>query len=486
MKTIGLLLFLLSLPFSVLAHTEEATVIHITDTGFEPEAVTIVEGGTVLFENVRKGRHWPASNIHPTHTAYPGSNIKKCDTEEASLIFDACRPLLTGEVYSFTFTKEGRWRYHDHEDPSLTGVIIVEDNPNFEEDRDGWSLVKWLSEILESIQYGLLRTYYALFPSALESRLGGERMFEIAHDDERLRKIVAIAGPSVVMDRILKESEGGTALDCHQEAHQVGRVSYEVFGADVFSKADASCHSGFYHGMMEALLTHEGTADLASRVHTLCNSLDTDFGIYSCLHGVGHGVMAYENYDLSQALSICERFPDDFSESSCFGGVFMENIITAQGFGAVPGHQTQWVREHDYHFPCSIVADDYQQGYECYQMQTSWMLTLSDFDWARVSYECSRAPKSLQFACFTSFGRDIAGAVHRDPQRILELCELAPKDGVAYDGCVYGAVNVVVEFWGPEVQDQGEEFCALVSEAGARERCFDTTSTRKAQILNEH
>lgn len=101
-------------------------LVEMTTTGFVPKTLTIKVGDTVTFVNKDSTRHWPASNIHPTHQTYPGSNIEKCGTSEQSTIFDACKGLMQGEEYSFTFDNFGRWPYHDHLKPSLAGTIVVE------------------------------------------------------------------------------------------------------------------------------------------------------------------------------------------------------------------------------------------------------------------------------------------------------------------------------------------------------------------------
>jgi plastocyanin len=88
------------------------TVVEITDDGFEPSTLTVSSGDTVTFENKSSDDAWPASNVHPTHQLYPG--------------FDAKKPLLSGESYSFTFTKAGSWGYHNHLEPDEQGTIVVE------------------------------------------------------------------------------------------------------------------------------------------------------------------------------------------------------------------------------------------------------------------------------------------------------------------------------------------------------------------------
>ena len=83
-------------------------------SGFSPNSITINKRDTVTFINNADTKTWPASNVHPTHTIYPNSDIKKCGTSVEDSIFDACHGLEKGETYSFTFNEVGSWQYHDH------------------------------------------------------------------------------------------------------------------------------------------------------------------------------------------------------------------------------------------------------------------------------------------------------------------------------------------------------------------------------------
>ncbi|HLC71049.1 MAG TPA: plastocyanin/azurin family copper-binding protein [Candidatus Nanoarchaeia archaeon] len=100
-------------------------VVEITSSGFSPKTVIINAGETITFINKDDVKHWPASNVHPTHTTYPGSSIQKCGSADESSIFDACAGLETGEEFSFTFDRKGNWPYHDHLSPSTNGVVTV-------------------------------------------------------------------------------------------------------------------------------------------------------------------------------------------------------------------------------------------------------------------------------------------------------------------------------------------------------------------------
>lgn len=95
---------------------EEADIIiRRVDGGYEPNTVTITKGQKVLWINESSEFHWPASNIHPTHTLYPE--------------FDALKPIALHESWAFTFTKVGQWHFHDHLRANKTGLIIVTEKP---------------------------------------------------------------------------------------------------------------------------------------------------------------------------------------------------------------------------------------------------------------------------------------------------------------------------------------------------------------------
>ncbi|OIO80355.1 hypothetical protein AUJ84_03880 [Candidatus Pacearchaeota archaeon CG1_02_32_132] len=104
---------------------EDENVIKVISTGFVPNTLTINSGDTITWINENTAGSWPASDVHPTHTSYPGSAKSKCGTSEQSMIFDACGGLKEGESYSFTFDEVGSWNFHDHLKPNWVGTVIV-------------------------------------------------------------------------------------------------------------------------------------------------------------------------------------------------------------------------------------------------------------------------------------------------------------------------------------------------------------------------
>lgn len=92
---------------------EAAAVVEITSNGFLPEEITIRKDEIVVWVNKTGEHHWPASDIHPTHTIYSE--------------FDPKSPISPGESWGFRFERVGKWQYHDHLKPNKRGTVMVEE-----------------------------------------------------------------------------------------------------------------------------------------------------------------------------------------------------------------------------------------------------------------------------------------------------------------------------------------------------------------------
>lgn len=90
--------------------------------GYSPSSVTIKKGGTVTWVDQDTGKMWTATASHPTHTVYSGTTLQEHCDDTTDTSFDQCK---NGSQYSFTFTKTGTWRYHNHSQASHFGSVIV-------------------------------------------------------------------------------------------------------------------------------------------------------------------------------------------------------------------------------------------------------------------------------------------------------------------------------------------------------------------------
>ncbi len=91
----------------------QSNTVDYNDDGFTPKDITIKVNSMVTWVNKSSKLMWVASAVHPTHQELPG--------------FDALVGFEKDESYSYTFTKLGKWRYHDHLTPTMFGSVTVEE-----------------------------------------------------------------------------------------------------------------------------------------------------------------------------------------------------------------------------------------------------------------------------------------------------------------------------------------------------------------------
>ena len=80
--------------------------------GFSPSTIEIKIGDTVVFKNESGKGMWIASDPHPIHNENPE--------------FDAGISTANGNSWSFTFTKDGTFSYHNHLNSSFKGKVVVD------------------------------------------------------------------------------------------------------------------------------------------------------------------------------------------------------------------------------------------------------------------------------------------------------------------------------------------------------------------------
>ena len=230
--------------------TGKVKEIVLTNSGFDPQIVTIAQGDTVVFSS-NTGKHfWPASNIHPYHSIYPE--------------FDPRRPLSPEEQWIFTFNKPGQWLFHDHLSSQFTGAIIVAPSP-------GTSLGECDEtepNAQECWNISITQTFW-------------ENGLDAAFDE---------------MSRI-HDLNPTFASACHNFTHDIGLLAFSRYGDDVpITEKTSYCNDGFYHGYMEGFLTEYQDPHVARE---FCDEVEETIGdIYSlafhqCNHGIGHGTTEY-------------------------------------------------------------------------------------------------------------------------------------------------------------------------------------------------
>jgi len=252
------------------------------------------------------------------------------------------------------------------------------------------------------------------------------------------------------------ESDGSVRAYCHQIAHAIGRQAAETAKdvSSAYSEGDNFCWSGYYHGVMETIIRKIGAANVAAQVPLICQPLKLaqpySFYHYNCVHGVGHGIMDVKQGDLFASLTVCDTLTDQWERESCYGGVFMQNVMDELD----DDHGKPDFKDDDPMYPCTAVNDKYKE--QCYLMQTSHALKVGNEDFAKVFQECRAIEPTYKDTCYQSLGRDASGNSSSDGTQTRMSCMLG-ADFEAQSNCIIGAVKDFVSYYHSD--QQANELC---------------------------
>ncbi len=245
----------------------------------------------------------------------------------------------------------------------------------------------------------------------------------------------------------------------HMLAHSVGLAAFTTPAelAKTFSQCSPNFQSGCYHGLIQAYFLDwqrksGGRAIGADEINGVCKDFHAQAGVwllFQCVHGLGHGLELIYDHDLPRSLAGCDLVSDGWERSGCYGGAFMENIISvtnphqmAENIAGTGGMDMSGMdmshMDHsgmggthfkaydpaDKLYPCSALATRYLN--DCYSMQTSLMLFESGGDFKSAAATCERAPAPYLAICFGSLGRDANGYAGSDGSRARGYCINAP------------------------------------------------------------
>jgi hypothetical protein len=289
----------------------------------------------------------------------------------------------------------------------------------------------------------------------------------------RLSAIVDKRSPeAAVADLKLDAKDNAYVLSqCHQLIHRIGRAAAKKYPnvADAYSHGDNYCWSGYYHGVMETIAARLGYDGVVSKINTICQEVKTQqqysFYHYNCVHGLGHGVMGITNNQLLDSLKICDKLDDSWEQQSCYGGTFMENVMSEDN----PDHKTSFLKASEPMYPCTAVDTRYKG--QCYLMQSSYALKLDGYDFAKVFPQCAAVDADFVATCYQSIGRDASGNTNSDVTRTNANCMVAP-DEVAQSNCVIGAVKDFISYYHSDVQ--GKRLCASFDSQSLKDICTST------------
>lgn len=255
---------------------------------------------------------------------------------------------------------------------------------------------------------------------------------------------------------------------CHLLTHVIGRAAVQKYPdlIEAFKQGDHFCWSGYYHGVMEANLYKAKKEELPEVINQICQNLpgrkNYSFDYYNCVHGLGHGVMYVSQNELFEALKLCDHLDGSWERESCYGGVFMENVIAD-----FENHFTEYLKPEEPMYPCPEVSEKNKQA--CYLMQTSYVLKINGYDFSNAFEECRKVEDGYRNICFQSLGRDASGHTISNIEKTKNVCLLG-KDLNEKLNCAVGAAKDFISYFHSD--RQAREFCA-VFDLKIRDTCLD-------------
>lgn len=434
-------------------------VVHVTEEGFEPRSVEVEAGGTVVFENVGDEAHWPASDDHPTHEAYSA--------------FDPEEPIEPGAEWSFTFERPGKWEYHDHMNPYLTGEVVVRRG---EEDRagpEGGGLLPSIGAFFASAYEVAVSAFAgekeesekadgeAAETGASSGELSQKRYEEI---EEELAALVRQENPRVALEKLRAEirTDNALASSCHPLVHDVGHAAYEKYGdfGEAMKYQDEVCNSGYLHGIIESRF--EDSDDVFADMKTMCDPYPRgSYMSWQCYHGLGHGAMFYTANDLPRSLEMCEGFESSFGRSNCANGVFMENFNADQKL-----HLSDYLKESDPFYPCMEQAERHKAI--CYIYAPTYYLSFEGNDYADALEWCNDAEPGYEASCAYGVGSQAMKENLNDPGLVESVCAGGEPEQTA--PCVEGMTGLYINHHGS--LEPAKDLCARLEKSN-RPACRD-------------
>lgn len=295
---------------------------------------------------------------------------------------------------------------------------------------------------------------------------------------------------------VLKVAPVPPNTDMHLLGHVVGDVLYKQQGAEGIQICTEDFRNACSHSIVVGLFTDKGESAL-NEIEEACKKAPGGPGAYTmCYHGLGHGILAYEGYELPKTIELCqktataERGGQEYPE--CVSGAVMEIISGG-------GHDRQiWARERPKYLkadnPLYICSADFmpeEARGRCYDYLTPYLWEAvgadlgnpTEADFEKSFKLCEEVDEeNYRNICFGGFGKEFVGlAQSRDIRRvdqmgdeklkkIVDWCNIAGNKQGA-NACLMSALSSI--YWGGENDYSASiRFCQAISDSENQQACF--------------
>ncbi len=294
---------------------------------------------------------------------------------------------------------------------------------------------------------------------------------------------------------VLRDSTLRGNIDIHLLGHVIGDELYIQEGIEGMKICTRDFRNACSHSVVIGTFLDQGLGALP-RIAEACREAPGGSGAYTmCFHGFGHGVLAYTDYELPKAVSLCKEVgtPEYNNREyiECVGGAVMEMIGGVHDPVTRIEKSQKYFSKEDPLYTCSSDFIPTEVKPICYTYLTPYLFEAAGGnlgnpqprDFKKTFEFCDALDETEnREACFGGLGkefvvlvqdRDIRNVTHMTEaqfKKIADWCSLSSQeDGVR--SCLLSALFSL--YWGGENDKKVPiTFCNILTNPLHKEMCF--------------
>lgn len=256
------------------------------------------------------------------------------------------------------------------------------------------------------------------------------------------------------------ENRFGADFTCHLAGHQIGEAAAAQEGnlLNSLSQCTEGCYSSCVHGVLIEHTVANGVSQLLALHPEKYCSDRTKAEYRLCIHGLGHGFMIGENYDIASSIHDCNLLNvSAVIKTQCYSGVYMELAAASFGFAERDISKSLYSKKGDLFYPCDTAPTNTDPQYQrqCYLQKVGGLLSYARAHKQSIFDICNMAPAGWVSTCVEGVG--FAQVAHEaNYAAVRGICSKAASADLQ-NICLFGAYAYIAV--GEHGAQEKEQFC---------------------------
>jgi len=247
---------------------------------------------------------------------------------------------------------------------------------------------------------------------------------------------------------------------CHDTTHAIGEVAaYMRTLSLAMELGDSNCGSGYYHDVIATTTTRVSPEKLAETLIVGCSGAGTNFAIWECFHGVGHGFVFAAGGDIYRGVETCLEIEDDHGRGACGSGAFMQELAD---------HGTNEKYAADPYIVCKKMTEPIITG-SCYDMLAN-LVRIHRREPKDQFQICEDLQKPYSDDCYGGLGRARFSGMPFEGSGIESYCNETPSVE-SMSSCYAAAFMNTSAYYGNS--KEAASHCPELSTAALRKMCAE-------------